>query len=67
MRRRFLLFLAVPSVFVFIVALALLLAVTTEPGLRTLLSLTNYFGKGQVVVHSGEGRLSSGLNLSGLR
>lgn len=67
MKRRLLLLLAVPLALVCFVVVALLLTVTTEPGLHTLLSLANYFGKGQVVVHSGKGRLSSGLSLSGLR
>ncbi len=66
-RRRILLILAVPLGLLVLLGVTVLLALTTQSGLNTLLSLTNYLTKGQVVVESGQGRLSSGLTLSGLR
>lgn len=66
-RRRFLFILAFPLILLLLIVATLLLTVTTQPGLNTLFFLTDKFTKGQVTVQSAQGRLSSGLALTGLR
>lgn len=66
-RKRIILILALPLGLVLLVTAALLLALGTHPGLNTLLFLTNKLSNGQMVVQSGQGRLSSGFTLTGLR
>lgn len=66
-RRRILLLLGIPLGLVLLLVLSLLLALSTQPGLNTVLFLTEKLSKGQVAVQSGQGRLSSGITLYGLR
>lgn len=66
-KRRILWILGIPLGLVLLLALTLLLAFSTQPGLNAVLFLTDKLSKGQVAVQSGQGRLSSGLALKGLR
>lgn len=50
----------------FLLAGLLVFALTTQPGLRMLLTLTNTLGKGRIEVQSAAGRLGSACTLEGL-